>query len=95
MKKAIQYALVTEKSANLQALNNQYVFVVCKDANKLEIKKEVEAMKNGVEVISVRTVNVRGKMKRMGRSIGKRSNWKKALVRLKAGQTLELFEAAV
>jgi large subunit ribosomal protein L23 len=95
MKRAIKHALVTEKSATIQANNNQYVFVVESGANKLEIKKEVEALKNGIEVISIRTINVRGKVKRMGRSIGKRSNWKKALVRLKAGQTLELFDSAV
>lgn len=95
MKKTIKHALVTEKSSNLQAVNNQYVFVVDGKANKLEIKKEVEGLKSGIEVVSVRTANVRGKVKRMGRSSGKRSNWKKALVRLKAGQTLELFETAV
>lgn len=95
MSKAIKYALVTEKSSNNQSLNNQYSFVVSECANKTEIKKEVEAMKSGLEVISVQTVTVRGKMKRMGRSIGKRSNWKKAIVRLKQGQVLELFEAAV
>ncbi len=95
MSRAIQHGLVTEKSSTLQATNNQYVFVVSPNANKLEIKKEVEALKKGVEVVSIRTINVRGKVKRMGRSVGKKSNWKKALVRLKAGQTLELFEAAV
>lgn len=95
MKRVVKHALVTEKSANNQANYNQYAFAVALDANKLEIKKEVESLKSGVEVISVRTINMRGKVKRMGRSIGKRSNWKKALVRLKAGQTLELFDAAV
>ena len=95
MKRVIRHAWITEKSSHLQATNNQYVFTVCAEANKTEIKKEVEAMKNGIEVVSVKTVNVRGKVKRMGQSVGKKSNWKKALVRLKPGQTLELFEAAV
>jgi large subunit ribosomal protein L23 len=95
MKQIIRYPLVTEKSSSVQATNNQYVFIVDPSANKFEIKKEVEALKKGIEVVSVRTVNVRGKVKRMGHSMGKKSNWKKALVRLKTGQTLELFEAAV
>ena len=93
MRRVIKHALVTEKSSALQSTHNQYVFVVELDANKLEIQKEVENLKKGVEVECVRTTIVRGKVKRMGRSIGKRSNFKKATVRLKAGQTLELFEA--
>jgi large subunit ribosomal protein L23 len=93
MKKLIKYPHVTEKASDLQSNKNQYVFVVEKNANKLEIKKEVESLKKNIEVESVHTVVVRGKVKRLGRSVGKRSNWKKAIVRLKEGQTLELFEA--
>jgi large subunit ribosomal protein L23 len=86
--------LITEKSSALQGSSNQYVFVVDSSANKIEIKNAVEALKKGVEVTSVQTLINRGKVKRIGRSVGKRSNVKKAIVRLKAGQTLELFEAA-
>lgn len=93
MRRVIKFPLVTEKSSTLQGLHNQYAFVVDARANKHEIKNEVEQMKKDLEVVSVRTAVVRGKVKRLGRSIGKRSNWKKAIVRLKAGQTLELFEA--
>lgn len=95
MRRAVKFALVTEKASNLQSGFNQYVFVVEEDANKFEIKSEVESLKSGIEVVSVKTMNFRGKVKRMGRSVGKKSNWKKAIVRLKPGQTLELFEAAV
>ncbi len=87
------YPVVTEKAAGLQASANRYAFYCDLDANKLEIKKAVEALKPGIQVEDVRTMILRGKVKRMGRSIGKRINRKKAFVRLKAGQTLELFES--
>ncbi len=90
----LKYPLISEKSSRLQADANQYSFAVAIDANKNEIRKEVQNLKKGIEVQSVRTIIVRGKVKRVGRSMGKRSNWKKAIVRLKEGQTLELFETA-
>lgn len=92
MRRAIKYPLVTEKSSNLQTTSNQYVFIVEESANKLDIKREVEGLKKNINVEAVRTILMRGKVKRLGRSIGKRSNFKKAIVRLKAGQTLELFD---
>ncbi len=95
MRKVIRHPLLTEKSSALQSTVNQYCFAVECSSNKLQIKKEVEALKAGIEVVSVRTCVFRGKVKKLGRSTGKRPNWKKAIVRLKAGQTLELFEAAV
>jgi len=94
MSNVILYPLLTEKSSNMQAENNQYVFVVSKTANKLQIKKAVESLKRNIEVESVQTQIVRGKIKRMGASSGKRSNWKKAVVKLKTGQTLDLLESA-
>ena len=94
MRQILKYPLITEKSAALQGGSNQYVFVVDSKANKIEIKKAVEALKKGIEVTSVQTLINRGKVKRIGRSMGKRSNLKKAIVRLKTGQSLELFEAA-
>jgi len=95
MKRVIQYPLVTEKSSNNQSAFNQYSFLVDIKANKLDVKREIESLKKGVEVQSVRTITVRGKVKRLGRTMGKRSNFKKAIVRLKAGQTIELFDTAV
>lgn len=83
--------LITEKSTTLMA-EGKYVFEVAKDANKIEIAKAISQIFN-VKVASVNTVNVEGKVKRMGRSIGKRSDYKKAIVKLAAGETIEFFEA--
>jgi len=66
-------------------------FEVAMDANKIEIRKAVEALFN-VRVTDVRTMVVRGKEKRVGRYMGRRPNWKKALVTLQPGQTIEFFE---
>lgn len=83
--------LITEKSTTLMA-EGKYVFEVAKAANKIEIAKAISQIFN-VRVASVNTVNVEGKVKRMGRSIGKRSDYKKAIVKLAAGETIEFFEA--
>ena len=83
--------LITEKSTTLMA-EGKYVFEVAKAANKIEIAKAISQIFN-VKVVSVNTVNVEGKVKRMGRSIGKRSDFKKAIVKLAAGETIEFFEA--
>lgn len=91
MTKVIVNPIITEKSSRLQSFN-QYVFAVEPKANKLEIKRAVEGLKKGTEVISVRTQVMRGKIKRVGAKYGKRSNWKKAIVRLKDGQSLDIFE---
>jgi large subunit ribosomal protein L23 len=93
MKNIALTPVVTEKGAALQGDKNQYVFFTDLDANKVEIATAVEALKAGIEVVSVKTLIQRGKVKRLGRSVGKRSNRKKAIVRLKAGQTIELFES--
>ena len=83
--------LITEKSTTLMA-EGKYVFEVAKAANKIEIAKAISQIFN-VKVVSVNPVNVQGKVKRMGRSIGKRSDYKKAIVKLAAGETIEFFEA--
>ena len=83
--------LITEKSTTLMA-EGKYVFEVAKAANKIEIAMAISQIFNG-KVVSVNTVNVEGKVKRMGRSIGKRSDYKKAIVKLAAGETIEFFEA--
>lgn len=84
--------LVTEKSTHLSEEQNTYVFEVGRLANKHQIKAAVESL-FGVSVSDVRTLNVRGKMKRFGRFYGKRSNWKKAYVTLADGDFLNFFES--
>ena len=72
--------------------DKKYTFMVAKDANKTEIKLEVER-KFDVSVEKVNTVNCHGKLKRMGRTQGRRPSWKKAIVTLKPGsKTIEFFE---
>jgi large subunit ribosomal protein L23 len=101
----IKRPLLTEKGSTLketgglaslegvdpEQIQPQIMFEVLRDANKIEIKHAVEKLWN-VEVLKVRTSVVRGKEKRVGRHIGRRSNWKRALVTLAAGQKIEFFE---
>lgn len=84
--------LVTEKISGLQETENKYAFEVRKDANKIEIKDAVEK-KFDVRVNSVRTMNVIGKTKRMGRYEGRRRSWKKAIVTLEKDFKIDLFES--
>lgn len=84
--------IVSEKSANVADSSNQFVFKVAKTATKLQIKNAVELMFN-VKVESVRVLNVKGKIKRFGRTLGKRSDWKKAYVKLQSGHSIELATA--
>lgn len=81
---------VTEKTARIGDESNQYVFKVASDANKTEIRAAVEALFE-VNVMSVRTVNVKGKSKMFKQRPGKRSGWKKAYVRVQEGQTLDFL----
>jgi large subunit ribosomal protein L23 len=83
--------LVTEKGSRLREASNKYLFRVANNANRLEIKRAVEEIFN-VKVKSVRTMVAHGKVKRMGMFSGKRPDWKKAVVTLQAGQTIDLFE---
>ncbi len=87
----IRKVLITEKGTILRELRNQYFFEVDRDANKIEIKRAVEAIFN-VKVDAVQTMQLRGKVKRQGRYVGKRNDWKKAIVTLKPDQKIELFE---
>jgi large subunit ribosomal protein L23 len=90
---SVLYApIVSEKSSNAADQNNQFVFKVKKSATKLQIKNAVELM-FGVEVAAVRVLNVKGKIKRFGRTLGKRSDWKKAYVKLQSGHNIELATA--
>jgi large subunit ribosomal protein L23 len=82
---------ITEKANLLKEGANQVSFKVHKRANKIEIKQAVETFLKA-NVIDVKTINVRGKRRRMGRSAGKRPDWKKAIVRLAPGENIEFFE---
>jgi large subunit ribosomal protein L23 len=87
----VRRALVTEKGTLLRELRNQYVFEVQRDANRIDIKRAVEVIFN-VKVASVRTQQIRGKVRRQGRFVGRRSDWKKAIVTLRPDNKIELFE---
>jgi len=87
----IRKVLITEKGTLLRELRQQYFFEVARTANKIEIRRAVEAVFN-VKVDSVQTMQVRGKAKRQGRYAGHRSDWKKAIVTLKPDHKIELFE---
>ncbi|MGD0584369.1 MAG: 50S ribosomal protein L23 [Oryzomonas sp.] len=82
---------VTEKTSLGSDTSNTVAIVVDRDANKIEIKQAVESLFK-VKVDDVRTVNVAGKVKRVGKNSGKRSNWKKAYVTLQKGQSIDFFE---
>jgi large subunit ribosomal protein L23 len=81
----IRRPLVTEKSTLMRETGNVVAFEVDPKANKIEVKKAVEQLFK-VKVAEVRIFNIRGKVKRMGRFEGKRRDWRKAYVRLKAGE---------
>lgn len=81
---------LTEKANLLRQKANQVVFEVVREANKAEIKQAVETL-FGVKVLSVNTMLYRGKERRMGRGYAKLHNWKKAVVTLKAGDTIDFF----
>jgi large subunit ribosomal protein L23 len=86
----IRRPLVTEKTT-LMREGNQYLFEVDPRANKIEIEKAVEKLFK-VEVLDVRTLNVLGKKKRYGRREGKKNDWKKAIVTVAPGSSIEIFD---
>src|ERR687884_271730 len=86
--------LLTEKITALREANNKVGFIVRSDANRIEIKRAVEAVLK-VKVERVNVMTVPGKIKRMGRFAGKRPDWKKAIVTLKAGEKLEMYESVL
>ena len=87
----IRRPLISEKSTRLKEATNTVCFEVDRRANKIEIQRAVEKL-FGVKVAGVRVANRQGKWKRMGRFLGQRKSWKKAYVRLAAGEKLEFFE---
>jgi len=84
---------LTEKTLSLKEEVNQFAFSVDPRANKIQIKESIEKSFK-VSVLKVRTMNVRGDKKKLGRHEGHKSSWKKALVTLKEGETIEFFEGA-
>ena len=83
---------ISEKSSMVAEQANQVIFKVATDATKPEVKKAVEKMFN-VEVNTVRITNMKGKSKRFGQRLGRRNDWKKAYVTLKAGQDIDFLAA--
>jgi large subunit ribosomal protein L23 len=83
--------LITEKTNIQKEVSNQVTFEVDRRANRVEIKRAIEKIFK-VNVVSVRTMQVKGKRKRRGRILGKRRDWKKAIVTLKPGDRIEFFE---
>ena len=86
----IRRPLITEKTTNLREDGRTVVFEVDREANKIEIKRAVEQLL-GAKVAAVRTAQAHGKMKRQGKFVGRRSDWKKAYVTLREGEKLPDF----
>ncbi len=85
----IKQAWITEKASDLSGLR-KYIFIVDKKANKSETKKTIESI-YGVKVKSVNIVNIKGKAKRLGRSLGRTSAFKKAIITLGEGQKIDIM----
>ena|SRR5437868_6420860 len=83
--------ILTEKSSRLREGQNQVIFEVSPRANKIEIKDAIQKMFN-VSVLDVNTLNMRGHDKRMGRGYSKLRNWKKAIITLKEGDSIQFFD---
>jgi large subunit ribosomal protein L23 len=83
--------VVTEKTNIQKEADNQVTFEVDRKANRIEVRRAIERIFN-VRVANVRTMQVRGKFKRRGRVLGKRRDWKKAIVTLRPGERIEFFE---
>lgn len=83
---------ITEKGTLQKDAGNQFTFKVNKNANKVEIRQAVEKLLK-TKVVEVRTINVKGKKRRVGRTMGKRPDWKKAIVKLQPGENIEFFES--
>jgi large subunit ribosomal protein L23 len=89
----VKRPLITEKTSIQKEDYNQISFEVDRKANRVEIKRAVESIFN-VNVAIVRTMQVKGKTKQRGRIVGKRRNWKKAVVKLMPGERIDFFEGA-
>lgn len=89
----ILFPYMTERITELREKVNKYAFGVAMDANKIEIAKAVELIFN-VKVMGVNTIRMRGKGRRLGWREGRTPDWKKAIVTLKEGDTIDVFEGA-
>ena len=87
----IKSPLITEKTTIQKETSNQVSFKISRKANRVEVKSAVENIFN-VKVAGVRTMQVKGKTKQRGRIIGKRKDWKKAIVTLMQGERIDFFE---
>ena len=87
----IKRPLITEKTSIQKELYNQLTFEVDRRANRIEIRRAIETVFN-VRVAGVKTIQVTGKIKQRGRIIGKRRDWKKAIVKLMPGERIDFFE---
>ena len=83
--------LITEKGTRQKEQSNQIIFEVDRRANKVMVRNAVESIFK-VKVLSVKLMNVKGKERRVGRNLGRRPDWKKAIVRLGKGEAIEFFE---
>ena len=89
----IRRPIITEKTTNQKEAYNQFSFEVAPKANRVEIKRAIEDVFS-VRVSAVKTLHIRGKLKRRGRILGRRRSWKKAIVTLMPGERIEFFEGA-
>lgn len=87
----IRRPINTEKTNLQKETDNQITFEVARDANRVDIKNAIEKIFN-TKVQAVKTMQVKGKVKQRGRIVGKRRNWKKAIVKLMPGQRIDFFE---
>jgi large subunit ribosomal protein L23 len=85
--------IVTEKTTLIKEASNQYAFEVAQDANKIQIARAVEQLFK-VKVLAVRVINMEGKKRRIGKSSGKRPDWRKAIVKLGPKDKISFFEGA-
>lgn len=89
--KVIKEPLITEKGSLQKEMNNQISFKAHRRANKVEIRRAVETLFK-VKVLGVKTMNMKGKKRRLGRTSGKKPDWKKVIVKLAPGENIEFFE---
>jgi large subunit ribosomal protein L23 len=89
----IKRPVITEKTSIQKEIANQLTFEVDRRANRIEIKQAIESAFK-VRVAKIQTMQVRGKIKRRGRFVGKRRDWKKAIVTLMPGERIDFFEGA-
>lgn len=83
--------LITEKTSGQKEMSNQHTFEVDRRANRIEVKRAIEKIFK-VKVAAVKTMQVKGKKKQRGRIVGKRRDWKKAVVTLMPGERIDFFE---